>query len=305
MTMATDTSTTQRRKTDRTLAQRLDVWLAEDMSPRRALGVYAVLAAYFVFLLLPVAYMILATFTSADFLYSTALVPSLGDFTLANYITVLQTGEFQLYFVNSMIIATSTTTLTLVVGTLAAYSLSRFEFPLRQPILMSFLATQMLPLVLILIPFFLLMFSLNLIDSYLGIIIAHSVGGIPLGTWLLKGYFDDIPESLDEAAKMDGCSQLDILGRIIVPLSLPGIAVAGFYTFILSWNDYLLVSILSQTAATRTLPFGLQLFQSQNTVAWELLLTAATVTMIPVVVLFAFVQSYIVEGLASGGMKGA
>lgn len=304
--MATETDTpTRRRPADRSLVERFDAWLAEDMSPRRLVGVYAVLGVYFAFLLLPVAYMVLATFTSAEFLYSPQLIPSLGDLTVVNYITVLQTGEFQLYFVNSMIIATATTALTLVVGTLAAYSLSRFEFPLRQPILLSFLATQMLPLVLILIPFFLLMFSLNLIDSYLGIIIAHSVGGIPLGTWLLKGYFDDIPESLDEAAKMDGCSQLDILARIIVPLSLPGIAVAGFYTFILSWNDYLLVSILSQTAATRTLPFGLQLFQSQNTVAWELLLTAATVTMVPVVVLFAFVQSYIVEGLASGGMKGA
>ncbi|POG54443.1 carbohydrate ABC transporter permease [Haloferax marisrubri] len=274
------------------------------MSPRRLVGVYAVLSLYFAFLLLPVGYMLLVTFTSQEFLYSPQLIPSLGDLTVENYLTVLQTGAFQGYFVNSVVIAVSTTTLTLVVGTLAAYSLSRFEFPGRQSILLSFLATQMLPLVLILIPFFLLMFSLNLIDSYLGIVIAHSVGGIPLGTWLLKGYFDDIPASLDEAAKMDGCSRLDILWRIIVPLSLPGIAVAGFYTFILSWNDYLLVSILSQTAATRTLPFGLQLFQSQNTVAWELLLTAATITIVPVVVLFAFVQSYIVEGLASGGMKG-
>ncbi|MBC9987917.1 carbohydrate ABC transporter permease [Haloferax sp. Atlit-12N] len=274
------------------------------MSPRRLVGVYAVLSLYFAFLLLPVGYMLLVTFTSQEFLYSPQLIPSLGDLTVENYLTVLQTGAFQGYFVNSVVIAVSTTTLTLVVGTLAAYSLSRFEFPGRQSILLSFLATQMLPLVLILIPFFLLMFSLNLIDSYLGIVIAHSVGGIPLGTWLLKGYFDDIPTSLDEAAKMDGCSRLDILWRIIVPLSLPGIAVAGFYTFILSWNDYLLVSILSQTAATRTLPFGLQLFQSQNTVAWELLLTAATITIVPVVVLFAFVQSYIVEGLASGGMKG-
>ncbi|RDZ35781.1 carbohydrate ABC transporter permease [Haloferax sp. Atlit-47N] len=274
------------------------------MSPRRLVGVYAILSLYFVFLLLPVGYMLLVTFTSQEFLYSSQLIPSLGDFTIENYLIVLQTGAFQGYFVNSVVIAVSTTALTLVVGTLAAYSLSRFEFPGRQSILLSFLATQMLPLVLILIPFFLLMFSLNLIDSYLGIVIAHSVGGIPLGTWLLKGYFDDIPTSLDEAAKMDGCSRLDILWRIIVPLSLPGIAVAGFYTFILSWNDYLLVSILSQTAATRTLPFGLQLFQSQNTVAWELLLTAATITIVPVVVLFAFVQSYIVEGLASGGMKG-
>jgi ABC-type glycerol-3-phosphate transport system permease component len=299
--MATESQPT----TDRTFAQRLDDWLAEDMSPRRAAAVYGVIGLYMAFLLLPIAYMIMATFTSADFLYSPRLIPSLGDLTLANYVAILSTGLFQQYFVNSMIIATSTTLVTLTVGTLAGYSLSRFEYPGRQGILFTFLGTQMLPLVLILIPFFLLMFSLNLIDSYVGIIIAHSVGGIPLGTWLLKGYFDDIPTSLDEAAKMDGCNRLDILVRVIVPLSLPGIAVAGFYTFILSWNDFLLVSILSQTAATRTLPFGLQLFQSQNTVAWELLLTAATVTMVPVVVLFAVVQRWVVEGLASGGMKGA
>jgi len=290
---------------DRTFAQRLDDWLAEDMSPRRALAVYGVIGLYMAFLLLPIAYMVMATFTSADFLYSPRLIPSLGDLTLGNYVAILSTGLFQQYFVNSMVIATSTTLVTLVVGTLAGYSLSRFEFPGRQGILFTFLGTQMLPLVLILIPFFLLMFSLNLIDSYVGIIVAHSVGGIPLGTWLLKGYFDDIPTSLDEAAKMDGCNRLDILVRVIVPLSLPGIAVAGFYTFILSWNDFLLVSILSQTAATRTLPFGLQLFQSQNSVAWELLLTAATVTMVPVVLLFAVVQRWVVEGLASGGMKGA
>lgn len=299
--MATESQSTA----DRTFAQRLDDWLAEDMSPRRAVAVYGVIGLYMVFLLLPIAYMVMATFTSADFLYSPRLIPSLGDLTLGNYVAILSTGLFQQYFVNSMIIATSTTLVTLVVGTLAGYSLSRFEFPGRQGILFTFLGTQMLPLVLILIPFFLLMFSLNLIDSYVGIIVAHSVGGIPLGTWLLKGYFDDIPTSLDEAAKMDGCNRLDILVRVIVPLSLPGIAVAGFYTFILSWNDFLLVSILSQTAATRTLPFGLQLFQSQNSVAWELLLTAATVTMIPVVLLFAVVQRWVVEGLASGGMKGA
>jgi len=299
--MATESQSTA----DRTFAQRLDDWLAEDMSPRRAVAVYGVIGLYMLFLLLPIAYMVMATFTSADFLYSPRLIPSLGDLTLGNYVAILSTGLFQQYFVNSMIIATSTTLVTLVVGTLAGYSLSRFEFPGRQGILFTFLGTQMLPLVLILIPFFLLMFSLNLIDSYVGIIVAHSVGGIPLGTWLLKGYFDDIPTSLDEAAKMDGCNRLDILVRVIVPLSLPGIAVAGFYTFILSWNDFLLVSILSQTAATRTLPFGLQLFQSQNSVAWELLLTAATVTMIPVVLLFAVVQRWVVEGLASGGMKGA
>ncbi|WP_229125494.1 carbohydrate ABC transporter permease [Halapricum desulfuricans] len=289
---------------DRNLAQRIDAWLGEDMSPRRALGVYFVLGLYFAFLLLPVIYMALVSFTSQDFLFSSDLIPSLGDLTLANYETVLSRGDFRTYFVNSMIVATSTTLLVLTVGILAGYSMSRFDYPGRNGLLYAFLSTQMLPIVLILIPFYILMFSLDLVDSLLGIVIAHSVIGIPLGTWLLKGYIDDIPESLDEAAKMDGCSHLSIIRRIILPLAMPGIAVAGFYTFILSWNDFLLVSILSQTAGTRTLPFGLQLFQAQNTVAWNLLIAAAVITMAPVILLFAVAQKWVVEGLASGGMKG-
>ncbi|MEF8825057.1 MAG: carbohydrate ABC transporter permease [Halapricum sp.] len=289
---------------DRNLSQRIDAWLDEDMSPRRALAVYLLLGLYFAFLLLPVVYMVLVSFTSQEFLFSSDLLPSLGDLTLYNYETVLSRGDFRTYFKNSMIVATATTLLVLTVGVLAGYSMSRFDYPGRGGLLYAFLSTQMLPLVLILIPFYLLMNSLDLVDSLLGIVVAHAVIGIPLGTWLLKGYIDDIPDSLDEAAKMDGCSHLSILRRVIVPLAMPGIAVAGFYTFILSWNDYLLVSMLSQTAATRTLPFGLQLFQAQNTVAWNLLIAAAVITMAPVILLFAVAQKWVVEGLASGGMKG-
>jgi ABC-type glycerol-3-phosphate transport system permease component len=288
----------------RNVVQRIDAWLDENMSPRRALGVYAVLGLYFSFLLLPVVYMVLVSFTSQSFLFSPQLIPSLDSLTLDNYVSVLSRGQFQQYFINSMIVAVSTTLLVLTVGIMAGYSMSRFDYPGRNGLLYAFLSTQMLPIVLILIPFYVLMFSLDLIDSLLGIIIAHSVIGIPLGTWLLKGYIDDIPESLDEAAKMDGCSHIQILYRVIVPLAMPGIAVAGFYTFILSWNDFLLVSMLSQTAGTRTLPFGLQLFQSQNAVAWNLLITAAVITMVPVIALFAVAQKWVVEGLASGGMKG-
>jgi ABC-type glycerol-3-phosphate transport system permease component len=303
--MATETDSVDRSTGTASIVQRFDHWLEDDMSVRRALAVYAILSLFMLFLLLPVLYMILATFTDRAFLYSSALIPALSDLTISNYVSVISTGAFQRYFINSTIIATATTALTLTIGTLAGYSLSRFDYPGRDSLLLAFLGTQMLPYVLILIPFFLLMFTMGLINSHLGIIIAHTVIAAPLAIWLLKGYFDDIPESLDEAAKMDGCSQLDILVRVILPLSLPGIAVAGFYTFTISWNDFLLVSVLSQTSATRTLPFGLQLFQSQNQVAWHLVLTAATITMIPVIVLFTAVQQWVVKGLASGGMKGA
>lgn len=302
--MATETGSKNSADDGLGVLDRVDLWLDEDMSVRRALTVYAILGVFMSFLLLPVIYMVIVTFTGRAFLYSPQLLPALSDLTVENYQQVLSRGAFQSYFINSVVIATSTTVLTLTVGTLAGYSLSRFDYPGHDSLLVAFLGTQMLPYVLILIPFFLLMFTLNLINTHIGIVLAHSVIATPLATWLLKGYFDDIPESLDEAAKMDGCSQLDVLVRVILPLSVPGIAVAGFYTFTVSWNDFLLVSVLSQTGATRTLPLGLQLFQSQNQVAWHLVLTAAVVTMAPVIVLFALVQRWVVEGLASGGMKG-
>ena len=285
---------------------RFDDWLDEETSPRRALLVYVVLAFYYLIILFPIIYLLLSTFKSQSALFAGELiiVPTGDQFTLSHWARVLTRGDFQLFAINSVIIATTTTVLTLAVSIFGAYAISRFEFPGSKSMILAFVSTQMLPGVLILIPFFSLMFTLGLINSYLGIVLAHSVGAIPFGVWLLKGYFDDIPESLDDAARMDGCSELGVILRVIVPLSAPGLSVAAFYTFVLSWNDYLFVSILSQSAGTRTLPFALELFQSSNAVDWGAVLTAAVITMAPVIVLFALVQRYIVEGLAQGGTKG-
>jgi multiple sugar transport system permease protein/arabinogalactan oligomer/maltooligosaccharide transport system permease protein len=287
------------------LVQRFDSWLDDDMTPRRALASYLVLGAYFMFLLFPIIYIMFATFTGQSALYSSQIIPPLSSFTLDNYITVLSRADFIRYGQNSIIIAFSTTALTLTMGTLAGYSLSHFDYPGRMPLLMGYLVTQMFPWVLLLIPFFLLMFNLGLIDTYAGIVLAHTAFSLPFATWLIKGYFDDIPDSLADAGKMDGCSELQVLRYVMLPLAKPGLTVAGFYTFVVSWNDYLAVSVLTQTTAVRTLPFGLQLFQSQNQVNWGLTLTAAVLTMLPVIVIFALIQEKVVEGLASGGMKGA
>lgn len=287
------------------VVQRFDRWLGEEMSPRRAIATYAVLGVYFTFLLFPVLYIFFSTLTGASALYSSNLIPDMSELTLQNYVNVLTREDFVRYATNSIIISTSTTILTLITGTLAAYSLSKFEFPGRMPLLLGFLTTQMFPWVLLLIPFFLMMFQLQLIDTYPGIILAHTAFTLPFATWLLKGYFDDIPSSLRDAGKMDGCSELGVVRRIMLPLAKPGLAVAGFYTFVVSWNDYLTVSVLSQTGAVRTLPFALQLFQSQNQVNWALVLTAAVLTMLPVIILFALIQEMVVEGLAKGGLKGA
>lgn len=283
-----------------------DRFLGEDTTPKRALLVYGLLLLYFVWFLVPVIWLALSTIKSGAIIQSEKLIliPPAEYFTLGHYEQVLTNPQFIQLFVNSTIIALSTVALTLTLGILGAYSLSRFRYPGRSTLLISFLATKMLPPALIIIPFFLMMYSYSLVNTYLGIILSHSIRALPLALWLLKGFFDDIPKALDESARIDGCSHLGVLIHIIIPLAVPGIAVAAFYTFVTSWNDFLFVSVLSQSGGTRTLPYGLFIFQSQNSINWGATITAATLTMVPSVVLFTLVQNEIVEGLASGGMHG-
>jgi ABC-type glycerol-3-phosphate transport system permease component len=291
---------------DRGVVARFDGWIGEERSIKEAVFIYAALALYFIWFLVPVVWLALSTIKSGEIIQANRLIiiPSLEHITFSNYRTVLTDPQFQKLFRNSLIISFSTTALTLVASILGAYSLSRFSYPGRKSLLIAFMATKMLPPALIIIPFFIMMYTLNLVNSYVGIILAHCVRALPLAMWLLKGFFDDIPEALDEAGRIDGCSHLGVLYHVIIPLAKPGIAVAAFYTFVTSWNDFLFVSVLSQGIGTRTLPFGLYLFQSANTINWGATLVAATLTAIPSIIFFALVQKYIVKGLASGGMHG-
>ncbi len=287
------------------LVTRFDARLDDEMTVRRAMFVYAMLLLYYGFLLLPIFWLIRSSIVTDDMLRARELnLLPLAHLTVENYATVLTNETFLRYFINSTVIAIATTVLTLGVGIPAAYSVSRFEYPGRDYVVLGLISSQMLPLVLVLIPFFTVMFRIGLVDTRVGLVFAHAVGVLPFVVWLLKGYFDAIPEALDEAAKMDGCSHLQIMYQIIVPLSLPGIAVAGFYAFVGSWNDYLFVSILSQSTGTRTLPLGLQLFQTAQQVDWGAVTAAAVVTAVPVVILFTLVRKWLVEGLSNTGGKG-
>ncbi|WP_114579341.1 carbohydrate ABC transporter permease [Saliphagus sp. LR7] len=283
-----------------------DRLFGEDTSTTRALLIYGALSLYFIWFLVPVIWLALSTIKSGSIIQADELIiiPSAENITLAHFRTVLSDPTFLRLFFNSTLIALSTVALTLAVGIIGAYSLSRFEFPGRATLLVSFMATKMLPPVLILVPFFLMMYAYGLVDTYLGIILSHTIRALPLALWFLKGFFDDIPKALDESARIDGCSHLGVLYHIIIPLALPGIAVAAFYTFVTSWNDFLFVSILSQGSGTRTLPYGLYMFQSQTSINWGATITAALLTAVPSIALFGLVQNKIVEGLASGGMHG-
>lgn len=292
-------------KTDRSRTTQLTDWIEArvGISYRKAALTYFLISLYLLMFVLPFVWLISSTLQTESALFSegSVLFTSLGNYTLQNYVEVFSMPRFRQYLMNSIIVAVGTTTVSLTAGTLAAYSLSRFEYKGQGPILLYYLSVRMLPRVLILIPFFTVMFNYDLINTYVGIITAHSVIALPLVTWLLKGYFDTIPQSLDEAAFMDGCNHFQVMYRVILPLSKPGFAVAGFWAFTTSWNDYLFVSIIAQTDSHRTLAVGLNIFRGLYSTQWDLLLSGATVMLIPVLVLFFLIQQWIVEGIKGTG----
>jgi len=188
-------------------------------------------------------------------------------------------------------------------GSLGAYGLSRFPLKGKQVLMLAALLPQFFPYVLVLVPFYVLMSNLGLVDTHFGLILTHTSITLPFALWMLTGYFNAIPRELDQAAAIDGCSKLAILFRILYPIALPGLVVAGFFAFVVSWGDYLFVSILSQSNATQTLPLGLQSFLQSLQVKWGLITAGTVIAIVPTILFFAVVQRRLVAGLTAGAVK--
>ena len=203
---------------------------------------------------------------------------------------------------NSLIIACGAALAGLAVSIPAGYAFSRFRFGGRRLLMTGFLAINMFPIVLLIIPLFLLMRALGLLDTYLGVIAGHSTFAIPFAIWMLTSYFNTIPRELDEAATIDGASRLQAIRLIILPLVLPGVATAGIYIFITSWNEYLFAMMLSGESV-RTVTVALQLFIGEFTIQWGLLTAGGTLIALPVTLLFLLVQRRLVGGLTAGAVK--
>jgi ABC-type glycerol-3-phosphate transport system permease component len=239
--------------------------MKSDMKPGRLFLIYGGLFLTFLFLLLPIVWLVFSSFRSNDSIQAGQLWPAPGDFTLANYAEVFHINGLVGFLVNSIVIATATTLLVVFLGSLAAYGLSRFALRGKELFMTAALLPQFFPYVLVLIPFYVLMSNLGLVDTHFGLILTHTSITLPFGLWMLTGYFNAIPRELDQAASIDGCSRLGVLFRIIYPIAVPGLVVAGFFAFVVSWGDYLFVSILSQSQGTQTLPIALQTFMSSLT----------------------------------------
>jgi len=211
---------------------------------------------------------------------------------------------FPRYFLNSLIVGVGTTILALLVAIPAAYAFSRFAFPGKGPLFFAVLGRNTFPIVAFLVPLYQLFVVLHLQNSYAGLIVAYLTISLPLAIWLLKGFFDGIPNELEKAARIDGATRFGAFVRIIIPLSAPGVVATAIYSFIQAWDEYLIAVVLTNSPQLRTLTVGQASFISENTANWAGLMAVTLVISIPVVVGFMLLQRFFIQALTQGAVKG-
>lgn len=263
--------------------------------------VYTALVALSVLVLAPVVWIALSSFkTQAELAQRPpSLLPD--SFAPTNYSEALDTFDFGVYLTNSVIVTVAATALTLVINTMAAYGLAKYNFRGRNALFLLTLATIMIPLQVILIPVYQVAADLGLVNSLWGLIIPPAA--TPTGVFLLRQYMLTIPDDLIEAARIDGAGEFRIFLRIIIPLSTAAIAVVTIFSVIWRWNDFLWPLIIAQDQSTYTLPVALAQFNSQLVVPFNYILAMSVVSMVPVIIIFLVLQRRIVQGIATTGLK--
>ncbi|HOV63608.1 MAG TPA: carbohydrate ABC transporter permease [Spirochaetia bacterium] len=260
--------------------------------------------------LLPIYWMVITSFKMQEEIFSVPPTFFPKKFTVKNYLSIIvgdisASIKFLTYFKNSIIVAISTVAVTLLLATPAAYAFSRIPFKGKKNLIYFVLVSQMLPIVIILIPIYRSFLKLSLVSTYPGLVLSYMVFTLPFSIWILKGYFDGIPRELDNAAKVDGCTRMQTMIKVILPNVTPGLTAASIVVFIQSWDEFMISLTLMDKDSMRTLPVGIiQSFVGQFTIKWGEMMAASVITTIPVVILFMFLSTYLIGGLTAGAVKG-
>jgi ABC-type glycerol-3-phosphate transport system permease component len=227
-----------------------------------------------------------------------------SNWSLDAYVTVLTQRPFARYFLNSLVVTLGTTVLSVTLAAFAAYGFTRFFPRGATPFIVFLLFTKMLPETLLIIPYFQLMSSLGLLNSYFALILAYSSFALPFSVWMLIGFFRSIPRDIDEAAKIDGASDLQTFFLVILPLARPGLVAVALFTFLIAWNSYLWALVLTTDASMHVLSVGVANMVGEYRVQWNELMAAAVIAAVPVMLLFSFLEKHLVNAITSGAVKG-
>lgn len=252
---------------------------------------------------LPVLWMLSSSFKSNSEIF--AFPPRLitAGFSFDAYTTIITDPVKLRFFLNSYVVALSVTLLSLVVAVLAAYAFSRYEFWGKKTINVVVVSVQAVPPITLLIPYFGLMVTLKLYNTYQGLILTYMVFTLPYAIIMMTGYFNTLPKELDEAVKVDGAGPMTALWRILIPISVPGLVSVGVYTFMIAWNEFLFALTLTRTEDMRTVPIGIQLLMGQHSYEWNEMMAMSILGCIPVLLLFLFFQRYFIGGMTAGAVK--
>lgn len=273
--------------------------------PRIALLVNVVVMPLLALVLLfPILWMFVVSLKPEDETYSTPLTWIPENPTLANYANMWHALDFQTYFLNTLIVAGSTTLLAILVAAPAAYGFARFRFRGAGVLGTLLLSTQMFPRVILIVPYFVIMRYLGLINTYPALITIYLAFALPFCVWMMRGYFASIPTEVDEAALIDGCGPLGAFFRVVLPLCLPGLVATAIFSFLVGWNEFLFALILTTTKDMYVITVGLSALIGEYKTHWNELMAAAIVCSLPAMILYALLERYLVRGLAAGATKG-
>jgi len=242
--------------------------------------------------------------TSAILARTPTLFPDFTQASMASFFAVFEKSAFPTWMMNSLIVGGFTTVFSIVVSVLAGYSLSRFSGIAQQSLGATLLISKLIPSSLILIPLFIIYNLSGLLDSYIGLILANMTISVPLASWLMKGFFDRIPREIEQAALMDGATQLQALRIVVLPLARPGIAAATVYIMLNSWSEFIFARTLVSSPDRQLLTVGMQSFVGEQNVDWQLLMAAGTVSVLPAIILFIFLEPFLVNGMTKGALAG-
>jgi len=272
----------------------------------RTIWVYSGLIFFLVTMLFPFYWMLITSITPDNIIYDINRNSLLVlEPTFEHYLKLLQDSPFLLWLKNSLVVAIVSTSISLVVGTMAAYSLARLRFRGGQTLGMLIFVTYLVPTTLLFLPLAYVIRNLGLFDKPLALMVTYPTFLIPFCTWLLMGYFKGIPKELEECAMVDGCTRFGAFTRIVLPISLPGLVSAGLFAFTLSWNEFIYSLTLAQSNSVKTLPTGVvsQLVLG-DVYFWGQLMAAALLGSIPIAILYSFFLEYYVKGMTAGAVKG-
>ena len=262
------------------------------------------LGIWLIFTIFPLYWIIITSLKPAAAIYRFPLQYWPHTISLENFRTLFSESSFGVYMVNSLVVATVAATVVTVISLLSGYIIARFDFQGKGAVIGAFLITQMIPAFIALGPLYMMMTRMHLVDTRRGLILVYVAMSIPFCTLMLAGFFDNVPDALEEAAMVDGCSRLSALFRIIVPVMIPGITAAFIFNFVNCWNELFLAVTLLNSNSNLTIPVALNGFITSYNIDWGPMAAAAVLTVVPTLIIFGFASKRMVQGLTAGAVKG-